>query len=155
MKRCRACHSRDLRATSGRSRSAALRDFFMPQADPAERVVDRREPGDDAEATLKRGLKLGERDVRGRLDQPFEIGLKRCEQREAMAAVAPRCGAACRAHPLLELDRGRRADRETPRGPADRAAVLDHAHDPRRSNEINAGMTTTSRLSQRTLPNHE
>ena len=41
----------------------------MPQADPAERVVDRREPGDDAEATLKLGLKLGERDVRGRLDQ--------------------------------------------------------------------------------------
>ena len=42
----------------------------MSKADPAERVVDRREPDDDPEAALQFALKLGERDVRGRLDQP-------------------------------------------------------------------------------------
>jgi hypothetical protein len=102
----------------------------MPQADPAERVVDHREPSDDAEAALQLGLQLGERDVRGRLDQPFEVGLLRGEQRASMAAVAGRHRAPRRAHPLHQLDRGRGADRETPRGPADRAALLDRAQDP-------------------------
>jgi hypothetical protein len=36
----------------------------MPEADPAERVVDRREPGDEAKAALQLRLQLGERDVR-------------------------------------------------------------------------------------------
>jgi hypothetical protein len=44
---------------SGRCCSAGFKDFFMPQADPAERVVDRREPGDDAQAALKLRLELG------------------------------------------------------------------------------------------------
>jgi hypothetical protein len=102
----------------------------MPQADPAERVVDRREAGDDAEAALQLGLKLGERDVRDRLDQPCEVGLVGGEQRASMAARAGRRRAPRRAHPLHQLDRRRGADRETSRSPADRAAPLDRAHDP-------------------------
>jgi hypothetical protein len=127
MKRCQTRHSRRLPATPGRSCSAALTDFFMPDADPAERVVDRREPGDEAKAALKR--RLGERDVRGRLNQPAQLALVRREQRAPMPAVPRRRGAAGRAHPLHQLDRCRGADGKAPRGGADRTAALDCAHD--------------------------
>jgi hypothetical protein len=69
MKRCQPRHRRRFRATSGRSCSAALKDFFMPQPEPAERVVEGREAGDDAEATPQLGLEFGQRDVRRRLDK--------------------------------------------------------------------------------------
>ena len=52
----------------------------MPQAAPAERVVDRREPGDEAAAAVQLRPQLGERDVRRRRDQRFEVGLIRREQ---------------------------------------------------------------------------
>jgi hypothetical protein len=102
----------------------------MPEAEPAERVVDRREPGDDAKAALQLRLQLGERDVRGRLDEPAQLGLVRLEQRAPMPAIAVRRRAAGRAHALHELDRRRRAAGEAARGLTDRAARLDRAHDP-------------------------
>jgi hypothetical protein len=40
----------------------------MPEAEPAERVVDRRQPGAEAGALLDLGLELGKRKVRGRRD---------------------------------------------------------------------------------------
>jgi hypothetical protein len=101
----------------------------MPEADPAERVVDGRECGDDAQATLERRLQLGKRDIRGRLDQRAQVGLMRFEARAAMAAGAARGDAAGRPHPLHQLDRGRGADGEAPRGPPNRATLLDRAHD--------------------------
>ena len=114
----------------------------MPQADPAERLVDRREPGDDPAAALELRLQLGERDLRGRLDQPSEIGLIRCEQRPALAAVAGRRGAARRAHPLHDLIAadGLTANRRAaPRIelPCSTARTIRQ----RRSNDIGAGMT--------------
>jgi hypothetical protein len=101
----------------------------MPEADPAERVVDGRERGDDAQATLERRLQFGKRDIRGRLDQRAQVGPMRLEARAAMAAGAARGDAAGRPHPLHQLDRGRRADGEAPRGPPNRATLLDRAHD--------------------------
>jgi hypothetical protein len=58
-----------------------------------------------------------------------------------MAAVARWCGAAGRAHPLHQLDRGRRADREAPRGGADELPrSTARTIRSRRSIEIGAGM---------------
>jgi hypothetical protein len=102
----------------------------MPQADPAERVVDRREAGADADALVQRGLELGERAVRARRDQPAQIALMRPQQRTAMAAKARRRGATGRAHPLQQLDRRRRAYRKPSRRLADRAPTLDRTHNP-------------------------
>jgi hypothetical protein len=102
----------------------------MPQADPAERLVDRREPGDDPAAALELRLQLGQREVGTRLDQPAQIARVRREQRPALAAKARRRSTARRAHPLDQLDRRRWADGKPPRGCADRAAPLDRAHDP-------------------------
>ena len=51
-------------------------------ADPAERVVDRREPGPHPAAPLQLGLKLGQRDIGRRRDQPAQgrrVGLVRLE----------------------------------------------------------------------------
>ena len=72
----------------------------MPQTDPAERVVDRREPRDDAAAALQLRLQFGERDVGGRVDQPSEVGLIRREHGATMAAIARRCKSACNVDPL-------------------------------------------------------
>jgi len=72
----------------------------MPQAHPTERVVDRREPGADAEPALQLRLEFGERDVRARFDQQAQVALMRLEERAAMAAKARRRRAAGRAHPL-------------------------------------------------------
>jgi hypothetical protein len=102
----------------------------MPEADPAERVVDRRERAHEAEAALQLRLELGQRDVRRRLDQPAQVGFMRLEKRAAIPAVARRRGAAGRAHPLHQLDRARRADGKAPGGLAHRAAALDRTHDP-------------------------
>jgi hypothetical protein len=60
----------------------------MPQADPAERVVDRREPGPHATAPLQLTLEFGQRDVGRRLDQPLEVGLVGLEHGPPMPAVA-------------------------------------------------------------------
>jgi hypothetical protein len=38
--------------------------FIVPQPEPAERVVDRREPGGEAETALELGLEFGQRDTR-------------------------------------------------------------------------------------------
>ena len=102
----------------------------MPQADPAERVVDRREPRHDAAAALQLRLQFGERDVGGRVDQPSQVGLIRREHGAPMTAIARRCRTARLTHALHQLDRGRRADGKAPRGCADRAAPLDRTHDP-------------------------
>ena len=64
IKRCQTRYRRRWPATSGRSCSAALRDFFMPEAEPAQCVVDRREPGEDAGAARDLGLDLGEGEIR-------------------------------------------------------------------------------------------
>jgi hypothetical protein len=64
---------------------AAIKEFFMPEADPAERVVDRREPGPHPAAPLKIALELGEREVGRRLDQPAQVGLVRLEHGPAGA----------------------------------------------------------------------
>ena len=61
---------------------------LVPEADPAERVVDRRERGDDTEAALELGLQLGERGVGRRLDQPLELAFVRFEARAPVPAVA-------------------------------------------------------------------
>jgi len=102
----------------------------MPEVEPVERVVDRREPGDDAQAPLELRPELGQREVRAELDQLAQLGFVRLEQPPAMAAKARRRGAAGCSHPLHQLDRGRRADRKAPRRLTDRAAALDRAHDP-------------------------
>jgi hypothetical protein len=112
MKRCQPRQRRRLAATSGRSCSAALSDFFTPQPEAAQRVVQGREAGDDADTMLQLPLELDQRDARLRLDQPAQGALVRLKQWAAMPAVARRCGAAGRAHPLHQLDRGRGADRE-------------------------------------------
>jgi hypothetical protein len=91
----------------------------MPEADPAERVVERRERGDDAQAALERRLQLGKRDVRGRLDQPAQVAFMWFEATPDMAAGAARGDAAGRPYPLHQLDRGRGADGEAPRRPPD------------------------------------
>jgi hypothetical protein len=101
----------------------------MPEADPAERVVDRREPGPHPAAPLQLGLELGQREIGGRLDQPAQVALVGLEHRPPVPAVARRRGAAGRTHPLHQLDRGRRADRNAPRRFADRAATLDRPDD--------------------------
>jgi hypothetical protein len=72
----------------------------MPQPEPAQRLVEGREPGDDAETVLELGFELRARDVGRRLDQPLEIGCGRRQQRPAAPAVAGRRGAAGRAQPL-------------------------------------------------------
>jgi hypothetical protein len=60
----------------------------MPEADPAERVVDRREPGPHPQAALKLRLQFGERDVWRRLDQPAQIALMRPTRAGAGLPVA-------------------------------------------------------------------
>jgi hypothetical protein len=70
----------------------------MLQADRAERVVDRREPSEDAETLMQLRLDLGKRDIRARFNQPAQIGLMRPEQRPAVAAKARRRGVADRPH---------------------------------------------------------
>jgi hypothetical protein len=78
----------------------------MPQADPAERVVDRRQPGPHPAAPLQLDLELGQRQLRRRLDQPAQVRFVALEHAPPVPAVARRRGAAGRAHPLDELDRG-------------------------------------------------
>ena len=70
----------------------------MPQAAPAERVVDRRGPGDDAAAARELRLELGQREVGGRRDQAAQIGLIRRRRRwppkregAALPVVRTRC----------------------------------------------------------------
>ena len=99
----------------------------MPEADPAERVVDRREPGPHPAAPLQLGLELGQREIGRRLDQAAQVGFVGLEHGPPVPAVARGRGAAGRPHPLDQLDRGRRADGKPPRGFPDRAAALDCA----------------------------
>jgi glycosyltransferase involved in cell wall biosynthesis len=74
MKRCQLRHCWRFWATSGRSCSAARKDFFMLEAEPPERVVDRRQRSDDApEWTL---VIFGEGQERARLERlRDELGL--------------------------------------------------------------------------------
>ena len=92
--------------------------------------MDRREPGPHPAASLQLRLELGQREVGGRLDQPAQLALVRLEHGPPVPAVPLGRGAAGRAHPLHQLDRGRRADGKPPRGATDRAAALDRADDP-------------------------
>ena len=125
----------------------------MPEAEPVECVVDRREPGEDAGAARDLGLELGEGEIRGRLDQGHDLTFVRLQQRPAMAAVAGRRRAAGRAHPLHQLDRHRRADGEPARGFANRAASLDRPHDPPPQVQ-GAGIMNSRLWSQPILSNH-
>jgi hypothetical protein len=119
MKPCQPRHLRRFWATSGRSCSAALKDFFIPEADPAERVVECRQPGRDTDAALDLALELGERDVRRSLDQRPDLALEGLEQRAPVPAIAGRGGTAGRLDPLHQLDRRRGSYRKAPRGFAD------------------------------------
>ena len=77
----------------------------MPQADPAECVMDRRETGLHSTAPLQLGPELGQREVGHRLDQPAQVAS--CGSAPAAGGRrARRCGAAGGAHPLHQLDRG-------------------------------------------------
>jgi hypothetical protein len=104
MKRCQPRQRRRRVATSGRSCSAALSAFFVPQADPVESLVERRQP-----------LQLDQGEVGRSCDQALELALVRRQQRPSVAAEACRSGAARRPHPLHQLDRRRRADGEAAR----------------------------------------
>jgi hypothetical protein len=102
----------------------------MPEAEAVEGAMQGREPRPQAEATLQLHLKLGQRDVGRRLDDPHELRLVPGQSRRAVAAHLRRCRAARLAHPLHQLDRRRRAHREAPCRLTHRAATLDRAHDP-------------------------
>jgi hypothetical protein len=101
----------------------------MPQPEPAQRIVDRREPGLHPAAALQLGLEVSQREVGRRLDQTAQVGCVRLEHASPVAAVTRWRGAAGGADPLHELDGGRRADREAPRRLTDRAALLDRTYD--------------------------
>jgi hypothetical protein len=111
----------------------------MPQPDPAERVVDRREPGDDAQAALQRRLQLGQRDVRARLDEAAQIALMRRQQPPpkragaALPVVRTRCISLIAADGLTAK---RRAASRIELPPS-----TDRTIRTRRSNDIGAGMT--------------
>jgi hypothetical protein len=77
----------------------ARRLFLMPHSDPAERVVDRREPDGATQTALEFRPELDQRDIRCARDQPSALGFMGREQRAAMAASERRCGAAGRAQP--------------------------------------------------------
>jgi hypothetical protein len=102
----------------------------MPQADPAERVVDRREPGADAGAALDLGSDLDQRQVGGRQDQAPQQGFAWREQPPPMSAVAGRSGTSGRLHPLHQLDRSRGRNIEASRGFTDRATAPHGPDDP-------------------------
>ena len=120
----------------------------MPQAEPAERVVDRREPGSHPTAPLQLGLELGQREVGRRRDQLAQVGFVGREQRPAVAAIPRGCGAAGRATRCISLiaadgltaKRWAAARIELPRSTA--RAIL-----RRRSMEIGAGMATSRLVS--------
>ena len=91
--------------------------------------MNRRQPGPQPAALLQFGLELGQRQVGGRLDQPPQVGCVGLEHGPPVPPVARGCSAAGHPHPLHQLDRGRRADREAARGLTDRAATLDRTYD--------------------------
>ena len=130
MKRCQARQRRRFVATSGRSCSAALNDFFKPKAEPAQHAVNGREPGRHIKAALQLGLDLDKRDVvigLNHADQRVCMGLK--QQRSASARWR-RLQTAGRLDPLHELDRRRRAYRVTKRRLSDRTPILDGFNKP-------------------------
>jgi hypothetical protein len=112
----------------------------MPAAEPAERVVDRRDPGPHPAAALQLGLELGQREVGRRLDQPPEVGFVGREQRPAVAAIPGRCGATGRPTRCISLiaadgltaKRWAAARIELPRSTArtmrSRRSMADHRH---------------------------
>jgi hypothetical protein len=124
-------HRRRLAATSGRSCSAALRHFFVPQAHAAQHGVQRRKTDPDPAAFLQTGLQLGQGLIRLARDQPLEHGPMRLQKWPTIAAETLGRRAARRLHPLHQLDRRRRADREAPRRSPDRAASRHRLHDTR------------------------
>jgi hypothetical protein len=78
----------------------------------------------------QRRLDLAQRDPglrRRHLPKGIGVGL---EQRTAIASDLGRCGAASLAHPLHQLDGGRRADRKAFGRSPDRAAVRHRPNDP-------------------------
>jgi hypothetical protein len=115
----------------------------MPEAAPAERVVDGREPGAHPTAPLQLGLELGQCEVGRRLDQAAQVGCVRREHGPPVAAIAR--GAALPVAPTrcisliaadgLTAKRWAAARIELPRSTA-------RTIRSRRSIEIGAGMTT-------------
>jgi hypothetical protein len=126
----------------------------MPEADPAERVMDRRQRDHDAQPVAQLGLDLGQRGVRGRRDQGREVRLVRFKQRPAMAAIARRRRAARLAHPAHQLDRGRGADRKRRAAPRiELPFSTARTIRSRRSRDIGGGIVEP-RLSQPKFSNH-
>ena len=116
----------------------------MPQAEPAERVVDRREPGPHPTAPLQLGLELGQREVGRRRDQLAQVGFVGREQRRrwppyragaALPVARTRCISLIAADGLT-AKRWAAARIELPRSTA--RAIL-----RRRSMEIGVGMATS------------
>ena len=124
----------------------------MPEADPAERVVDRREPGTHPTAPLQLGLD-GQREIGRPLDQPPQVGLVRLEQgrRDRRSDRARRSRSPAPVDSLIAADgltANRRAALRIELPPSTARTIRS-----RRSMDIGAGMTT-SRLSQPILSNH-
>ena len=126
----------------------------MPQANPAERVVDRRETGDDTVPALQLRLDLDQRDVRA-VSTSRRRSLS-CGPSSARRWPPKRAGAGLpvvrtRCISLIAADgltaNRRAASRIDP--PRSTARTIRC----RRSKDIGAGMTT-SRLSQPILSNH-
>jgi hypothetical protein len=130
MKRRQACHRRRRVATSGRSCSAALSDFFVRQAKSAQRRPDRRQRSRRDAALDKRVSNFGQRDALARGGQLAQQILVPGEQRLAVAADPCRHRAARFAHAAHQLDCRRRADLEPSRRGPRRTAFLDRSHKP-------------------------
>jgi hypothetical protein len=105
----------------------------MPEADPAQRIVDRREPDLHPQAALQLGLELGQREVGRRLDQPPQVGFVRLEH--APPVARSRCMSLMAADGLTAKRRAAcRIELPCSTTPTMRS---------RRSIEIGAGMTTS------------
>ena len=130
MNGCQLRHSLRCCATSGRSCSAALSDFFVRQAKAAQRRPDRGQRACLDPALAEPALQFGERDARLGLGQLAQHRLMSCQQGLAIAADPGRGRAACLAHPSHQLDGGRGAHLEAAGCLAGRTARLDRPDQP-------------------------
>jgi hypothetical protein len=102
----------------------------VQQAEPMQPVGDGRERLHRNAALRQSALDLTKRDallLRRHRPEGMGVGL---EQRTAIASDLGRCGAASLAHPLHQLDGGRRAYRKAFGRSPDRAAVRHRPNNP-------------------------
>ena len=115
-------------AAAGRHRDGPARplsgSFFMPQPEPAQPHMDRRQAHPNAALPAQLGLDLGQRDIRLRRHQRPQHVLVRRQHRPAVAAIAGRRHAPRRAHPRHQLDRRGRADGKARRRAPHRTPTL-------------------------------